>query len=196
MRRSRTVLDRTALAVVGLVFLLGGTWLALTGAPWATRFPARWAEPGARTVLLDPAALAELRSTDWWTPSVLAASIAATALLALGCVRLLRGGARPSIPLPAPGSTLRTRALEDVVTRHAVGIGGVGHCRTRVLARHTQVQVRLRVRLRPDVAPAAVLPALAELAGRTESSLTPYSVRMRVRFSTRSHRSHRRPHVR
>ncbi|MBQ0851166.1 hypothetical protein J8N05_23650 [Streptomyces sp. BH-SS-21] len=193
MRRSRTVLDRTALAVVGLVFLLGGSWLALTRAPWATRLPAWWPEPGARAVLVDPAGLAELRSTGWWTPSVMAASIAATVLLALWCVRLLRGGARPSLPLPAPGSTLRTRALEDVVTRHAVGIGGVGRCRTRVLARRKQLQVRLHVRLQPDVAPADVLPAIAELAGRTESSLTPYSVRTRVRFSTRSHR---RSHVR
>ncbi|MFJ2259237.1 hypothetical protein ACIOKD_12995 [Streptomyces sp. NPDC087844] len=188
MRRSRTVLDRTALAVVGLVFLLGGTWLALTRAPWAARLPAWWPEPGARAVLVYPAGLAELRSTDWWTPSVMAASIAATALLALWCVRLLRGGARPSMPLPSPGSTLRTRALEDVVTRHVAGIGGVGRCRVRVLARRDQFQVRLRVWLQPDVAPAAVLPALAELAGRTESSLTPYSVRTRVRFSTRSHR--------
>ncbi|WP_409350745.1 hypothetical protein [Streptomyces tauricus] len=44
---------------------------------------------------------------------------------------------------------------------------------------------------------AAVLPAPAELAGRTESSLSPYSVRTRVRFSTRSRiRTHRGPHVR
>ncbi|MCX4238517.1 hypothetical protein [Streptomyces ortus] len=193
MRRSRTVLDRTALAVVGLVFLLGGSWLALTGAPWATRLPSWWPEPGARAVLVDAAGLADLRSTGWWTPVVMAASITATALLALWCVRLLRAGARPSIPLPAPGGTLRTRALEDVMTRHAVGIGGVTRCRTRVLVQRERLQVRLHVRLQPDVTPAAVLPALAELAGRTESSLTPYSVRTQVRFSTRSHR---RPHVR
>ncbi|MFJ8935000.1 hypothetical protein ACIRL0_04685 [Streptomyces sp. NPDC102365] len=193
MRRSRTVLDRTALALVGLVFLLGGTWLALTGASWATHLPSWWPEPGARAVLVDAAGLADLRSTGWWTPVVMAASITATAFLALWCVRLLRAGSHPSIPLPAPGGTLRTRALEDVMTRHAVGIGGVTRCRTRVLAYRKRLQVRLHVRLQPDVAPAAVLPALAELVGRTESSLTPYSVRTHVRFSTRSHR---RPHVR
>ncbi|MEV7141228.1 hypothetical protein [Streptomyces tauricus] len=44
---------------------------------------------------------------------------------------------------------------------------------------------------------AAVLPALAEPAGRAERSLGPYSVRTRVRFSTHSRiRTHRGPHVR
>ncbi|WP_328491852.1 alkaline shock response membrane anchor protein AmaP [Streptomyces sp. NBC_00414] len=193
MQRSRTVLNRTALAVVGLVFLLGGVWLALTGASWATRLPAWWPDAGPGTVLVDRSGLAELRTTGWWTPFVMAVSIAATALFALWCFRLLRSGVRPSVPLPTPGGTLRTRALEDAVTRHAAGIGGVTRCRTRVLARQKQLQVQLHVWLRPDVAPAAVLPALAELADRTETSLTPYTVRTRVHFSARSHG---RPHVR
>ncbi|MFS8198287.1 hypothetical protein ACLVWQ_06325 [Streptomyces sp. CWNU-52B] len=193
MQRSRTVLNRTALAVVGLVLLLGGAWLAVTQASWSTNLPAWWPDPGPHSVLVDRDGLAELRTTDWWTPSVVAGSIVATVLFALWCVSQLRSGVRSSVPLPAPGSGLHTHALEDVVTQHAVAIGGITRCRTRVLSRRKQLHVRLRVWLHPDVTPAAVLPALAELATQTETSLTPYDVRTRVHFSTRSHR---RPHVR
>ncbi|MFF3485806.1 hypothetical protein ACFYXC_21390 [Streptomyces sp. NPDC002701] len=188
MQPSRTVSHRAALGLVGLVLLAGGTWLAVTPASWATGLPTWWPDPGPHTALVDRDGLAELRTTRWWTPSVVAGSIAATTLFALCCVRQLRGGARPSIPLPVPGSTLRTRALEDAATRQAVAIDGVVRCRTRVLPRHRHLNVTLHVWLRPDATPAAVLPALADLAGRTETALSPYDVRTRVRFSARTHR--------
>ncbi|WP_307533422.1 hypothetical protein [Streptomyces sp. V3I8] len=181
------------LATVGLVFLLGGAWLAVTQASWATGLPAWWPDPGPRTALVDRQGLAELRTTDWWTPSVLAGAIAATALFGVWSARQLRSGVRPSVPLPAPGSTLRTRALEDAVTRQALAIEGVARCRTRALARKKRLGVRLHVRLQPDVTPAAVLPALVRLAAQTEAALTPYEVGTRVRFSTRPHS---RRHVR
>ena len=189
MERSRAVLNRTALAVVGLAFLLGGAWPAVTRASWATGLPSWWPDPGAYTALVDRQALADLRVTDWWTPSVVAGSLAATALLLLWCVGQFRGGARASVPLPASGTRLRTRALEEAVTRDAVAIDGVTRCRTRVLTRRGRLHVRLRVMLGPDVAPAAVLPALAELATQSETALTPYHVRMRVRLTARSHRT-------
>ncbi|WP_221356411.1 hypothetical protein [Streptomyces beigongshangae] len=202
MERSCTALNRTALAAVGLVLLLGGAWPAVTRAPWAASLlPSWWPDPGAHTALVDRRGLADLRTTDWWTPSAVAGSLAATVLLAVWCFGQLRGGARSGVPLPAPGSTLRTRALEHAVTRDAVAIGGVTRCRTRVThvrARRKQLHVHLRVWLRPDAAPAAVLPALAELAARTGTALAPYDVHTRVRLSAHafSARAHRKRHVR
>ncbi|WP_413760482.1 hypothetical protein [Streptomyces sp. MMBL 11-3] len=193
MERSRTVLNRLTLATVGLVFLLGGAWLAVTQASWATGLPSWWPDPGPRTVLIDRQGLADLRTTGWWTPLVLAGAIAATVLFAIWSIRRLRSRVRPSIPLPAPASTLRTRALEDAVTRQAVAIEGVARCRTRALTRKKRLGVRMHVWLQPDVTPAAVLPDLARLTAQTQTALAPYEVGTRVRFSARPHS---RQHVR
>ncbi|MFD5625406.1 hypothetical protein [Streptomyces sp. NPDC127072] len=192
-QRLRTGLNRAVLASAGLVLLLGGAWLAVAPASWAPRLPGRWPDPGTYTTLLDTERLTALRTHGWWTPTVMAASIAATVLFALWCAGQLRGGSRPLVPLPAPGSALRTRALEDVLTQHAAAIGGVARCRTRVLARRRHLHVRMHVWLHPSATPAAVLPALTALAAQTETAITPYRVRTEVRLAARSHRM---PHVR
>ncbi|MFI6339628.1 hypothetical protein [Streptomyces sp. NPDC050535] len=189
----RPGLNRAVLATVGLVLLLGGVWLAITPASWAPSLPGRWPDPGSHTALLDAERLTGLRTHGWWTPTVMAASIAATVLFALWCAGQLRGGSRPLVPLSAPGSALRTRALEDVVTQQAAAIGGVARCRTRVLVRRRHLYVRLHVWLQPSATPAAVLPDLTALAAQTETAITPYLVRTEVRFAVRSHRM---PHVR
>ncbi|MFD3310484.1 hypothetical protein [Streptomyces sp. NPDC058694] len=192
MPRPRMVINRAVLAIVGLVFLVGGVWLAVTQASWAPRLPVWWPTPGPHTALIDAKELAAVRTRGWWTPTITAGSIAATVLLALWCTRQLRSGFRPLMALPAPGTTLRTRALEDAMTRQAIAIGGIARCRTRVLTRPGHLHVRLRVWLQPTVAPADVLPALTALTNHTETALAPSDVRTHVRFSTRSHP---RPHL-
>jgi hypothetical protein len=191
MRRARTVLNRTVLALVGLLLLLGGAGLAVTSTAWASRLPTWWPQLAPHGVFLDSGDLAALRTHGWWTPTVMAASIAATVLFALWCARQLRDGSRPHVPLSTPGSALRTRALEDAVTWQAVAIDGVGACRTRVLTRNRHLDVRMRVWLRPDVTPTAVMPALTALAARTEATMPPYTLRTHVRFTARAHGSPR-----
>ncbi|WP_329241692.1 hypothetical protein OG223_02605 [Streptomyces sp. NBC_01478] len=190
MPRLRTVLNRTVLALVGLL-LLAIAGHVLTLAPWAPHLPAPWHRPGPHAVLLNADRLPGLRTHGWWTPTVLAGSIATTAMFALWCARQLRSGARPTVPLSAPDSALRTRALEDAVTHQAVAIAGVAGCRTRLLRRRNHLQVRMHVWLHPDTTPAGVLPALTILADRTESALAPHTVRTQVRLSARSHRGRR-----
>ena len=190
MPRLRTVLNRTVLALVGLL-LLALAGLVLFRAPWAPHLPAPWPRPGPHAVLLNTDRLPGLRAHGWWTPTVLAGSIAATTGFALWCARQLRSGARPVVPLSAPDSVLRTRALEDAVTHQAVAIAGVAGCRTRLLGRPDHLRVRMRVWLRPGTTPADVLPALTVLADRTESALAPHTVRTQVRLSARSHHGRR-----
>ncbi|NNN29675.1 hypothetical protein HLK59_04755 [Streptomyces sp. S3(2020)] len=179
MRSVRGSLNRVTLALVGLALVTPAGWLAVTRAP------------GAHTAPVDLGGLASVRAQGWWTPVIMAGSITATVLLALWCTRQLSSGFRPFVVLPAPGSTLRTRALEDALTEHAVAITGVARCRTRVLARRKDLHVRLHAWLRPDADPATVLPALTALATHTETSLEGYRVHTQVRFSARSRRGPR-----
>ncbi|MFE2423293.1 hypothetical protein [Streptomyces hokutonensis] len=186
MPRLRTVLNRAVLALAGL-FLLAIASVALTLVPWAPHLPAPWPRPGAHAVLLNADALPRLRTQGWWTPTLLMGSIVATVVFALWCSRQLRSGARPTVPLSAPDSALRSGALEDAITHQAVAIAGVAGCRTRLLVHRRHLHVRMHVWLGPDVTPAGVLPALTTLVDRAEGALTSYIVHTHVRLSTRSH---------
>ena len=184
MPRSRTILNRFALAVCGLAALAAGGRLALRTTPWA-----------APTPLVSPDDVARLRGHGWWVPSVAAVSIAATLLLAWWLVRQLRGGHRRRVPLPTSRSRLRTRALEDTIAQRVEDLDGFDRCRPRIRVgtRAGRLDATLRVRLRPDTPPSAVLPTLHELTSDTEAALAPYGFRMHIHFTARPHR---RPHVR
>ncbi|TGN79111.1 hypothetical protein E5083_05485 [Streptomyces bauhiniae] len=189
----RTALNRCVLAATGLALLAAGTWLATADPALGTRMPAWWPELSGDVTFLSPARVLDLRSRGWWTPTVLAASVAATALGALWCARQFHGGGRPLIALPAPGATVRARALEEAVARDAAALDGVARCRARVLAGRGRITVRLHLWLQPDTTPDAVLPGVTRLLGRAESAAAPCPVHGRVRLSARSHQV---PHVR
>ncbi|MEU6840432.1 hypothetical protein ABZ930_00990 [Streptomyces sp. NPDC046716] len=193
MSRSRTVLNRLTLAVLGAVLLAAALWLSAGGTSWAPDLPGRWPAPNPHTPIVPAERLASLRERGWWTPAVMTVSIVATLLLAYGSVRMLRSGFRRTVPLPAPHSALRTGALEDTLTRRATAVDGVAHCRARTRVRRKRLDVVLRVRLREDTSPHTVLPALTGLAHDTETVLSPYRLRLHIRLTSRSHR---RPHVR
>ncbi|WP_353940335.1 hypothetical protein ABII15_01195 [Streptomyces sp. HUAS MG91] len=193
MPRSRTILNRLALAVLGAVLLAAALWLSAGRTSWAPELPDRWPLPDPHTSIVPAGRLGSLRESGWWTPTVMTVSIVATLLLAYGTVRQLRGGFRRLVPLPAPHGVLRTRALEDALARRATAVDGVAHCRARTRVRRRRLDVVLRVRLREDTSPHTVLPALTGLARETETVLSPYRLRLHIRLTSRSHR---RPHVR
>ena len=195
MRQPRTAVNRFALGGTGLVLLLAGGWLAVTGTAREERLPAWGPEPAAgHRVLLDTDRLARLRGEGWWTPSVTAAAIALSVLF--GCWFLARfrsGPARP-LSLAAPGATVRARALAKALALRAGAVPGVARSRARVLPRsRRRLEVRLRVRLAPGTSPRPVLPALCAVAAEAEKSAAPYSAHARLRLSAVSHRT---PHVR
>ncbi|MFG3125715.1 hypothetical protein ACGFYO_27330 [Streptomyces sp. NPDC048201] len=193
MQTSRTVLNRCVLAVTGLALLAAGAWLASADPALGTRLPAWWPRPSGDVTFLSPARLLDLRTQGWWTPAVMAASAALTALGALWCARQFHGGGRALITLPAPGATVRARALEEAVARDAAALDGVARCRARVLAGRGRITVRLHLWLQPDTTPDAVLPGVTRLLGRAESAAAPRPVHGRIRLSARSHQV---PHVR
>lgn len=195
MPRSRTLLNRVALALGGLLAVATGGWLSLGHTSWLSAVPERWSALGADTPLVPAERLASMRGQEWWTPTVMAASVLATVLLAWWGVRQLRTGRRRLVVLPTSRSHLRTRALEDTLAGLVEDVDGVAHCRPRVRggSRSGRLDAVLHVRLHQDTTPSTVLPPLTRIASDTGDALAPYRFRMHIRFSARSHR---RPHVR
>ncbi|MEB8337564.1 hypothetical protein [Streptomyces endophyticus] len=195
MPRSRTLLNRIALALCGLVAVAVGGWLCSGRTSWRSTVPERWSALGAHTPLVPAERLASLRGQEWWTPTVMAAAAAATVLLAWWGARQLRTGSRRLVALPTSRSHLRTRALEDTLAALVEDVDGVAHCRSRVRGgtRTDRLDAVLRVRLHHDTTPSTVLPPLTRIASDTGDALDPYRFHMHIRFSARSHR---RPHVR
>ncbi|MFF3492155.1 hypothetical protein ACFYWS_12475 [Streptomyces sp. NPDC002795] len=182
MPRSRTLVNRIALALFGLVAVAGGGRLGSGHTSWRSTVPEQWSAPS-------------LRGQEWWTPTVMAVSVAVAVLLAWWGARQLRSGGRRLLALPTSRSHLRTRALEDTLSALVEDVDGVAHCRSRVRggARTDRLDAVLRVRLHHDTTPSTVLPPLTRIASDTGDALAPYRFRMRIRFSAPSHR---RPHVR
>ncbi|MDH6214870.1 hypothetical protein [Streptomyces pseudovenezuelae] len=193
-RTARTAVDRTVLGATGLVLLLTGSWLAASDRALAHRLPSWWPTAGTGAVLLDPGRLARLRGEGWWTPTVMAASIGLTVLLALWTLGQLRPGPARRLALPSPGCTVRPRVLAEALAARATAVPGVARGRARVLPRRgRRLEVELRVRLAPDTSPDAVLPALRAVTAEADAAAAPYTVHTRLRLSAASHRM---PHVR
>ncbi|MFI0510387.1 alkaline shock response membrane anchor protein AmaP [Streptomyces sp. WSLK1-5] len=194
MPRTRGVADRAALGVVGLVFLLAGSWLAATDRAVAGRLPSWWPAPREDGVLLDPERLTRWRGEGWWTPTVVAAAIALTLLFAYGALTRLRSGPAGRVDLPAPGGTVRPQALAEALAVRVSALPGIARDRAHVRTRRGQrLEIGLRVWLEPDTPPDAVLPGLRAVTTEAAQAAAPYEVRARVRLSAVSHRM---PHVR
>ncbi|MFI6345328.1 hypothetical protein [Streptomyces sp. NPDC050560] len=189
-RSALAVFNRLALAVAGAVLLLGGGWLALTGAVPGARLPDGWPGPPRHATLLDRGALGELRAHDWWLPTALGAAAALTLLFAVWCAGQLGGGGRASAPLMAPSGSVRTDAVADALALRAGAVPGVDRCRCRVRARRGgSLRVDLVLRLDPYVTPDTVLPALRRLVAEAETAAAPCTVRASARITAQRHRA-------
>ncbi|WP_105971102.1 hypothetical protein [Streptomyces geranii] len=198
MRQSRTAVNRFALGAVGLALLLAGSWLVAADRAVADRLPSWWpsAETGAGTgsVLLDRDRLAQLRGTGWWTPTIMAVTIALTVLLTCWALAQLHSGPARRLALPTAGATVRPQALAEALTARTAALPGVARCRVGVRPRSRQrLDIGLRVWLRPDTPPEEVLPALCAVVAEAEEAAAPYTAHTRLRLGARPHR---RPRVR
>jgi hypothetical protein len=197
----RTVVNRSLLALVGLVLLGGGLLILYAGLDIYRRHdlvpPVGWPLTTPGDVLLGSADRARWSGQGWWWWPAVIAALALVVLLALwwllAQLRQRHPGALPvgGTP-PQEGVELRDRALSDAITAEAGALPGVEHATVHITGRPAHPRSRVTLALTPRGAPGAALDALCEGPLRTASRSTgsPH-MRTEVRLQVAHHKPHR-----
>ncbi|AWW35806.1 MULTISPECIES: hypothetical protein [Streptomyces] len=190
----RPVLNRSLLALAGLVLLGGGLLILFAGLDIYRRHgvvpPVGWPLTTPDDVLLGSADRARWSSQGWWWWPAVIAALVLVALLALwwllAQLRQRRPGALPvgNTP-PQDGVELRDRVLSDAIAAEAGALPGIEDAAVRITGRPARPLTRVRLVLSPQTEPDAALEALREgplrTAGRsTGSGPIPTEVRLEV----------------
>ncbi|MFE2923773.1 alkaline shock response membrane anchor protein AmaP [Streptomyces goshikiensis] len=190
----RTVLNRSLLAIAGLVLLGGGLLILFAGLDIYRRYdldpPADWPLTTPHDVLLGSADRAHWSSQGWWWWPAVIAALALAALLALWWLldqlRRRRPGALTvgGTP-PQEGVELSGRALGDAIAADAGALPGVEHAAVHITGRPTHPRTRVKITLTPQGTPGATLNALCEgplptARQSTGSTATPTDIRLQV----------------
>lgn len=195
----RPALNRSLLALAGLILLCGGLLILFAGLDIYRRHdlvpPVGWPLTTPNDVLLGAADRARWSSQGWWWPAVIAV-LALVALLALWwLLAQLRRGRPGTLPVggtpPQEGVELRDRALSDAITAEAGALPGVEEAAVRITGGPAQPRARVMFALTPQGEPGVVLDALFAGPLRTASRSTgspplPTEVRLQV--------AHHKPH--
>jgi hypothetical protein len=188
---SRTAVNRTLLALVGLVLLAGGGLLLVGGLDlnrrWHLGLPHDWTVTDPHHPLLDAADRTRWRGDSWWWP-VLFAVLGLVAVFALWwLLSQLRRGKVRRLTLPAAADLqvrLHGDALARAVAEESREIPGVTRTRVRLLGPPRRPSFRVALTLAPGAAPGPVLQQLSDgpLAhARTSTGLAELRAVARVR---------------
>ncbi|MGQ4416249.1 alkaline shock response membrane anchor protein AmaP [Streptomyces sp. SAS_269] len=196
----RSALNRTVLALAGLVLLGGGLLVLFAGLDLYRRHdlapPPGWPLTSAADVLLGSADRARWSSQGWWWwPAVIAALVLA-ALLALWWLLAQLSRRRPgSLPVggtpPQEGVELRDRALREAIANEAGALPGVGHAAVLITGRPGRHRTRITLTLTPEGMPGATLGALCEGPLSTARRSTGHTMPAEVRLQVSRHGPHR-----
>ncbi|MFI6006326.1 alkaline shock response membrane anchor protein AmaP [Streptomyces sp. NPDC051366] len=189
----RTVLNRSLLALVGLVLLGGGLLILSAGLDLYRQHdlhpPAGWPLTTPDDVLLGSADRTRWSSQGWWWWPAVIAALALIALLALWWLLTQLCRRRPgTLPVggtpPQPGVELSDSALSDAIAAEAGALPGVEHAAVHITGRPAHPRTHLRLTLTPQGTPRATLDALFEgplsTARRSTGSNMPTEVRLQV----------------
>ena len=165
---SRTAVNRTLLALVGLVLLAGGLLLLAGGLNlnhrWHLGLPSDWTVTDPHHAVLDPADRIRWRGDGWWWPTVFAALAVVTLLSLWWLLAQLRTGKADEVAVPDVADIpvrLRGAALAQAVTDEAEQIPGVSRARVRILGGPRHPRARIALTLAPGAAPGPVLQELS-----------------------------------
>ncbi|MFF4757713.1 alkaline shock response membrane anchor protein AmaP [Streptomyces sp. NPDC001212] len=197
----RPVLNRSLLALAGLVLLGGGLLILFAGFGVYRRHdlvpPVGWPLTTPDDVLLGSADRARWSSQGWWWWPAVIAALALVALLALGWLlaelrRRHPGALSVGGTPPQEGVELRDRALSDAIAAEAGALPGVEHAAVRITGRPADPRTRVRLTLTPQRAPGAALDALCEGPLRTAHRSTGIpDIPTEVRLQVARHKPHR-----
>ncbi|MFF5534603.1 alkaline shock response membrane anchor protein AmaP [Streptomyces cinerochromogenes] len=197
----RSALNRSLLALAGLVLLGGGLLILFAGLDLYRRHdlvpPAGWPLTTPVDVLLGSADRARWSSQGWWWWPAVIAALALTALLALGWLLAQLSRRRPGfLPVggtpPQEGVELRDRALGDAIAAEAGALPDVDDAAVRITGRPARHRTRIRLTLTPAGTPGATLAALCDgpLSTARRSTGLP-DPPTEVRLEVSRHRPHR-----
>ncbi|MER6067161.1 alkaline shock response membrane anchor protein AmaP [Streptomyces sp. NPDC001792] len=195
----RSALNRTLLALAGLVLLGGGLLILFAGLDLYRRHdlapPAGWPLTTPADVLLGSADRARWSSQGWWWPAVIAALVLA-ALFALWWLLAQLSRRRPgSLPVggtpPQEGVELRDRALREAIANEAGALPGVGHAAVLITGRPGRHRTRIKLTLTAEGTPGATLGALCEGPLSTARRSTGLTMPAEVRLQVSRHGPHR-----
>ncbi|QMU71928.1 alkaline shock response membrane anchor protein AmaP [Streptacidiphilus sp. P02-A3a] len=195
---TRSVVNRTLLAVAGIL-LLGGGALALIGglnldARWHLGLPHGWPWTDPHQAVLSPAERTRWRGSSWWWPVVFG-SLAVAALLALWWLLVQLGRGRAGdLPVPSPfadrtrgrrsGTLVRGNALARAVGTDVAQLPGVSAARVRLLGHAARPKAGMALRLTPGTGAAEALRSLGQgpvARARASTGLTALPVEVRIR---------------
>ncbi|MGW7254705.1 alkaline shock response membrane anchor protein AmaP [Streptomyces sp. NPDC054834] len=197
----RSALNRSLLALAGLVLLGGGLLVLFAGLDLYRRHdlvpPVGWPLTTPADVLLGSADRARWSSQGWWWWPAVIAALALAALLALWWLLAQLTRRRPgSLPVggtpPPEGVELRDRALGDAIAAEAAALPGVAHAAVHITGRPAHPRTRIGLTLTPEGAPGATVGALCEgpLSTARRSTGLP-DPPTEVRLQVARHRQHR-----
>lgn len=163
----RSSLNRTLLALTGLVLLIAGL-AVLVGSldlqrRWGFTLPTWWPFTGPKDVLLTAHDRTRYRGHGWWWPTVLAV-LGVLVLVALWWflaqfrthrLRQLRIDSRDG-----QDAVLRGRALEDVLVTEVEALNGVDRAGVTLTGKRTAPRARLTLALAPHASPDTVVSRL------------------------------------
>ncbi|WP_031174202.1 hypothetical protein [Streptomyces durhamensis] len=198
---SRSALNRTLLALAGLVLLGGGLLVLFAGFDLYRRHdlipPAGWPLITPDDVLLGSADRARWSGQGWWWWPAVIAALTLAALLALWWLLAQLSRRRPGgLPVggtpPQEGVELRDRALSDAIATEAGALPRVEHAAVRITGRPAHPRTHVTLTLTPEGAPGATLGALCEgpLSTARRSTGLPH-MPTDVRLQVAHHKTHR-----
>ncbi|MEU0969922.1 alkaline shock response membrane anchor protein AmaP [Streptomyces sp. NPDC005917] len=195
------VLNRTLLALTGLVLLGGGLLILFAGLDLYRRHdlvpPPGWPLTTPGDVLLGSADRARWSNQGWWWWPAVIAALALVALLALWWLLAQLRRSRPG-PLPVGGTPpqegveLRGSALSDAIGAEAGALPGFEHAVVRITGRPAHPRTHVRLTLTPHTAPGAGLGTFCEgplRTARRSTGLTDMPTEARLQVAR--HKPHR-----
>ncbi|WP_370411560.1 alkaline shock response membrane anchor protein AmaP [Streptomyces fradiae] len=157
--------NRTVLALVGLVLVVGGG--AVLAAALDLSVPSWWPWSGPDDVLLSRSERQHWRAESWWWPVVIAL-LGLIVLLTLWwlVVQFRRARLREVLVDSGDGeeAVLRGRALETVLEADATAQEGVARARVALTGRRTAPRTRVALLLEAYASPADALTTLSDQA--------------------------------
>ncbi|MDO0926650.1 alkaline shock response membrane anchor protein AmaP [Streptomyces sp. TG1A-8] len=196
----RSALNRSLLALAGLILLGGGLLILFAGFDVYRRLgatpPTGWPLLAPGDVLLGSADRARWSSRGWWWPVAIAV-LAVVLLLALWWLLAQLRRRRPgTLPVggtpPQEGVELSDRALGDAIAADAGALPDVQEAGVRITGRPAHPHARVGLTLTPEGSPGEALDALCRGPLLTARRSTGYSdLPTEVRLHVARHKAHR-----